>query len=344
MKNTAAGEASMGTGDTGLGPPSTGPTEASEQRGTSPMDRLESDPTEAIEVEPPRRVGIGLPVYNGERYLEEAIRSLLVQTYTNFELVIVDNASTDRTEEIGRAYQAQDSRVRYHRNPVNLGAAPNFNRAFRLSRGDYFKWTADDDLYLPGYLGACVAALDRDPTVVLAHAEADIIDREGRRVAHHAYEVPETSSLDPNRRFQALVLEGHKCLDVFGLVRREVLEQTPLIASYIGSDRELLAELGLHGRFYHVPERLFLSRDHPGRSTRSMDFHERTDWFDPTLSGKINLPYWRGLLEYGRAIGRVNLTSPQRLFCLTTLLRYVRWYRPHFEGELKRAVRGFVRG
>ena len=98
------------------------------------------------------RVSIGMPVYNGEKYLEEAIQSILAQTYSDFELVISDNASTDKTQEICLEYAARDSRVRYHRNEKNLGAAPNYNRTFELSTGQYFKWADYDDLLAEEFL------------------------------------------------------------------------------------------------------------------------------------------------------------------------------------------------
>src|SRR5438132_13873019 len=92
------------------------------------------------------QVSIGMPVYNGERYLSGALDSLLSQTLADFDLIISDNASTDATESICRSYAAHDSRIRYFRNENNLGAAANFNRAFELCGGEFFRWAAHDDL------------------------------------------------------------------------------------------------------------------------------------------------------------------------------------------------------
>ena len=112
------------------------------------------------------KVSLGLPVYNGENFIAQAIESILAQTFTDFELIITDNGSTDRTPKICEAYAARDRRVAYSRNPENLGAAPNFNRAFALSSGRYFKWVAHDDLIAPEFLARCVKVLDNDPSVV----------------------------------------------------------------------------------------------------------------------------------------------------------------------------------
>ena len=123
------------------------------------------------------RLSIGLPVYNGALLLSEAIESLLTQTFTDFEIVISDNASTDATEEIARRFADQDKRIRYYRNETNIGLAPNFNRVFALANNPaYFKWAAHDDLYKPTFLQRCVEVLDSEPDVVLSYTIVDVID------------------------------------------------------------------------------------------------------------------------------------------------------------------------
>ena len=109
------------------------------------------------------RVSIGIPVYNGGRFIKEAIDSILAQTFEDFELILSDNASTDETEEICKEYATLDRRIRYYRNEENLGAAKNYNRVFELSNGEYFKWASHDDLCAPEYLERCIAALCPPP-------------------------------------------------------------------------------------------------------------------------------------------------------------------------------------
>ncbi|MBD2214537.1 glycosyltransferase family 2 protein [Nostoc linckia FACHB-104] len=101
---------------------------------------------------PLQRLSIGLPVYNGKKFIRESIDCILNQTFQDFELIISDNASTDNTEKICREYAAKDNRIRYYRNAKNIGCARNFHRAFELSTGEYFKWVAYDDLHAPEYL------------------------------------------------------------------------------------------------------------------------------------------------------------------------------------------------
>src|ERR1700733_4849510 len=102
------------------------------------------------------RVSIGMPVRNGQKYIREAIDSIIAQTFTDWELIVCDNASTDATEEIVREYAQRDPRVPYHRNPQDIGPANNHNVGVAMSRGEYFRWHAHDDMIAPRYLEECV--------------------------------------------------------------------------------------------------------------------------------------------------------------------------------------------
>ncbi len=165
-------------------------------------------------------VSIGLPVYNGENFLEDAIRSVLAQTCDDLELVISDNASTDRTAEICADYAASDPRVRYLRNARNLGAVPNFNRVLDQSSGIYFKWMAHDDRILPRYVEETVAALDANPDAVLCNTVVDYIDARGEHLGYYRSVLEHAGGNEPAERFAAIVLRSHPCVDVFGMTRR----------------------------------------------------------------------------------------------------------------------------
>src|SRR3972149_8539793 len=91
------------------------------------------------------RVSVGLPVFNGEQFLRQALDSVLAQTYPGFELIISDNASTDRTQDICEAYATRDKRIQYYRQSKNVGGGRNYNFVFEVSNGEYFKWLAHDD-------------------------------------------------------------------------------------------------------------------------------------------------------------------------------------------------------
>jgi glycosyltransferase involved in cell wall biosynthesis len=268
-------------------------------------------------------VSVGLPVFNGENYLEEALDSILAQTYSDFELIISDNASTDRTEEICRAYTARDKRIRYSRNETNLGAAKNFNRVFELSSGEYFKWASYDDVLAPEFLSRCITVLDQDSSIVLCHAKTGRINEHSALVGvYEEYQYLRLGSRKPHERFFDLIRLDHSCNIVFGVIRASALRMTSLIGPYPGSDRPLLAQLGLIGRLHEIPEILFYRRDHPQTTWRVWgEKPEVVVWYDSTKAGRIIFPYWRLCFEYFMSTNRVPLGWSDRLLC------YVQWAR-----------------
>jgi glycosyltransferase involved in cell wall biosynthesis len=133
----------------------------------------------------PPRITIGVPVYNGERHLRQALDSLLAQDTTDFRLVISDNASTDRTAEICQAYVARDPRVSYVRNEKNLGAAANYNRLLHMATTPYFKWASADDVCEPQLLTRCLEVLEARPNVVLAYPKTVLIDEDDHFLRNH---------------------------------------------------------------------------------------------------------------------------------------------------------------
>jgi glycosyltransferase involved in cell wall biosynthesis len=270
-------------------------------------------------------ISIGVPVYNGENYLAATLDSILAQSFSDFELIVSDNASTDGTEDVCRNYQARDTRIRYYRNPRNIGAAKNHNQVFELSSGKYFKWASHDDVLAPNFLSQCVPVLEQDPSVVLCHSKITLIDDFDKRTVPLYESAALSASNSPSKRFGAVILYDRLCADIYGVIRSHALRKTSLIAPYVGSDRTLRAELALLGRFHEVPEYLFFLRDHAGRSVRSMPaHHQRVAWFDPDRVGRKVFPHWRILLEYWKAVQRAGLTSAQRFRCCLYLASWLR--------------------
>ncbi len=261
------------------------------------------------------RVSIGIPVYNGDNYLAEALDSILAQTFTDFELIISDNASTDRTQQICQTYVAKDRRIRYYRHAENLGAAKNFNHVFELSRGEYFKWAAHDDICAPEFLERCARVLDDEQSVVLCYPKTTFIDAQGKIQDHYADNL-NLRSPKPSERFQKFFNNPGWCHPVFGLIRSNVLQKTPLIGNYPRSDRNLLGELALRGEFCELAEYLFHRRIHPQISTETHKSEaELAVWFDPTKRGKMVFSRWRRLSEYFRAIKRAPLSRSEQIRC-----------------------------
>jgi glycosyltransferase involved in cell wall biosynthesis len=258
-------------------------------------------------------LSIGLAVYNGDRYLREAVDSLLNQTYSDFELIICDNASSDGTEAICREYASQDHRIRYSRNPINIGGVNNQNLTFRLARGRYFRLAAHDDICAPTLLERCVEVLEEHPDVVLCYSGMIAIDSDG--VATGERHGTEGTGSRPSQRFRELSYRHYPCDATYGVMRSDILRQTSLQQNYTGSDRTLLCDLALRGQFHAIPEALFYKRFHDGNSYK--DWRGRMAWFDPGLSdtGRPTFPNWLQLFDYLRVIGGSPTARLERVQC-----------------------------
>ncbi len=264
-------------------------------------------------------VSIGLPVYNGEDFVAETMDSLLRQTFGDFEIIISDNASTDKTAEICLNYAEKDSRIKYFRNSTNLGAAENYNKVFRLSEGKYFKWAAHDDCYEPEYIEKCLEKLVQNENAVLCYTQRIIIDETGNMQEKVKDELV-LDSPSPAERFGKFlkIFRYHTihCDPVFGLIKSSELAKTPLIAKFPTSDMTLLAELSLLGVFCEVGEYLFLRRRHAKMSTKmNPKPSQRLAWFDPSLKGKVQYPRWRWLAEFMRSVKRTEIGISEKIKC-----------------------------
>ncbi len=273
------------------------------------------------------RLTIGLPVYNGERFLAESLDALLAQTFTDFELIISDNNSTDRTEQIAHRYVAQDSRVQYVRHPENRGATYNHNFGIQRARGEFFKWASHDDLYAPELLQRCIEALDRRPEIALAHAWTAFIDDHGTVTDKVDYPLV-TDVSDPVERFRSL-LHTQGGDDIYGVIRMAVLRRVAPYGSYHLSDRPFVAELALHGPFHNVPDFLYFRRDHSMRASRvgRRSVRQRCTLLDPARADRWRHPVVRLLGEYLlgfiSAIMRAPISQRDRARCARVLLLWL---------------------
>ena len=269
-------------------------------------------------------VSLGLPVYNGSNYLREALESVLAQTYTHWELILSDNGSTDATESICREFAAKDKRIRYFREKANRGATWNFNRVFELADGPLFRWTAHDDLCAPELLERCVKVMQERSDVVLCYPRTRIIDANGELICDYGTRL-RTDSPDTGKRFHDLICLDHACFSVFGVIRTRLLRRTSLLGEYTGSDRNLLAELALHGPFFEIPEFLFWRRDHPGTSTRQYpSARDRMIWFRAAgQRGGGRYPTFRRAIGYWDSIAKAPMGPGDRLACLGVLGKWI---------------------
>lgn len=285
------------------------------------------------------RVTVGMPVYNAERYLAEALESVLAQTYRDFQLIICDNASTDGTPDLCREYASGDSRIHVVASTSNRGAAWNYNRSFELCRTPYFMWVAHDDRLLPTFLEKAVDVLERDLRVALCYSRTRFIGPDGAplKVAEDDLHLDDP---DPVLRFRRFLLRYRVpdfCNPIFGLFRTAVLEKTGRIGPYQSSDMILLGETALNGLLIEIPEVLFERRDHPDRSVLKYATPEqRAEWFLPGSGAKKQHVEHRWFFEYLRAIRRAKLGPTETLECVQALLSLQ--YAPVLKGTMNRRI------
>jgi glycosyltransferase involved in cell wall biosynthesis len=250
---------------------------------------------------------------------------LLGQTYEDFELIISDNASTDGTADICRLYAKQDSRIRYFRQPRNLGCSPNHNFVIKQARGELFKLASDDDLYARDLIKRCVDVLDERPHCALAHSWSALIDASGAVTNVVEYRVATDAPRAPDR-FRSMLFDGWGD-DDGGVIRTRVLRQVAQYDSYHFADRVFITEVGLHGTFHQVPDWLWFRRQHPQQAGIPRSMRDRCTVLDPRRANRLRHPalrlYGEYVLGYVGAIRRAPLSPADRGECYRHLARWV---------------------
>jgi glycosyltransferase involved in cell wall biosynthesis len=285
------------------------------------------------------RVSIGLPVFNGERYLKFALDSILAQTFGDFELIVCDNASTDATQTIALEFASRDPRIRYHRNDTNLGVNANHNLSFDLAKGEYFRWAGSDDICAPTMLEKYVQFLDGHPDYILCYGRTQLIDENGSLLKEY------DDGLDlqfdrPSKRLSQLLYQLRMVNVTYGLIRATALRKTDLFPNYPSSDSVLLAQMAMLGRFCQIPELLFSRRVHSQMTVQKhQSLHERALWLDPKLEGRLIFPHWNILGHYLGSIWKASMSPRERLECYLRIVIWVRRYRSDLAGDLSWAFR-----
>lgn len=229
------------------------------------------------------KVSIGLPVYNGENFLHKRLDSLLSQTFTNFELIVSDNASTDSTSQICKEYAKKDNRIRYICQEKNMGVIWNFNFVLKEAKNDYFMWAGADDYILPDFLRKNVEALISDNSLVGSVSKID------------KYEMKELQSNSINLAFGNLVknlrsrfskrevhsisgkyqkkvrtyLKKSTCQVIYGVFRTEELRKSIISNTFLGVDWAEVLSVLKYGNF-HVVDEVLMYEFEGGRSARGM--------------------------------------------------------------------------
>ena len=273
-------------------------------------------------------ISVGIPVYNGGRWITATVESLLCQTQGDFEIVICDNASSDDTEQLCRELAANDARVHYHRNPKNLGAPENYNLTFRRSRGTYFKWNSASDLCRDTFLERCIEVLEQRPDVVLAYPHTELLFEDGR-LEKEQHDLALLSDR-PSERFCEYIQRVGLNHAMNGVMRREQLARTALHLPFYSSDICLMAELSLAGKFVQVPDYLFIRRNTAETASSLHSGLELQRYFDPDLEKRMLFQRYKLYLAYYRAVKRAPIETAEKRIINRFLLKQMRWSRYQF--------------
>ena len=285
---------------------------------------------------PAPEVSIGMPVYNGEEYLTEAIEAVLRQSFSDFELIVSDNASTDRTPEICAEYCRRDPRIRYIRQPYNLGAVRNWNFVVGEARGRFFQWASANDRLEPEMLRKCVDVLRRDDRVVVCYGRTLFIDDDGSPIRVYEHDLHVTDDAASARfihvRERLLNANGQH-----GLMRLDVLRQTGLDRAYRAGDLVLMAELALRGHLHMLPDVLFHRRMGRGAAAERLSEAEWKTFINPAAPD-MTMIRWRLHLDCLRTVVRSPIPWRERWRAIVFVAKSAYWDRRFLLTETRQAA------
>lgn len=288
------------------------------------------------------RVTIGLPVYNGATTMGFTIDSLLAQTFTDFELLISDNASTDGTRGIAEAYARRDPRVRYVRQSINLGGNGNYSFVAHEARGEYLKWCSSSDWCAPTFLERCVALLEKTPDAVLAAPRTRLFEGDLAQARDYAGDI----ALVEDRPYDRLngILERLQLNNAFnGVIRLSALRRTRLVERYLLADIVLMGHLALLGKFLLVEEPLFYRRMEQATSTTLQGREEQLRHLFPVPTARTLLQTWKQHVGWLRSGFAAPMGVIERFRVIGLISRRCWWDRGALLAELVGGVRYLFR-
>jgi glycosyltransferase involved in cell wall biosynthesis len=289
---------------------------------------------------PPRRprITIGLPVYNGARTVESAIRPLLAQTYTDFEILVSDNASTDETQQILERLAREDARIRYVRQPVNIGANGNYSFVAREARGEFLKWSSSSDWVAPTFLAECVAVLDARPDAVIAAPRTRLWTGTPSNFQESRDDVAILGET-PYERLIDMFIRLHKNNAFNGLIRLSALRRTRLVETYLSADMVLMGHLAALGKFVLLDSPLYYRRNELATSTVMQPLAERLRHHYPTNSARMLFQRWRLRLGWCRVALRAPMPVDQRVRAVAFMGRQLWDARDELRDDVLAALR-----
>jgi glycosyltransferase involved in cell wall biosynthesis len=285
-------------------------------------------------------VSVGLPVYNGAAYLAETLDSLLDQSFQDFELIISDNASTDATATICETYMRRDHRVRFYRQPTNLGAPRNYSFLVSQATGRYFKWTSASDRCERTFLARCVDVLEREPCAVLCYGNTRLIDARGAVIQLYHGDFAVTDAR-PSRRYDEIRRRLALNNALNGVIRAQALKRTRLVRAYVGGDISMMAELALQGRFHLLPDVLLERRIAEDSFSSRLSGADLVKFVDPTSRASVRLDLFRLHWDLISSIVRARVPVREKLLALSTESQNLIQNRTKLLRELQACFRDF---
>lgn len=192
-------------------------------------------------------ISMGMPLYNEARWLRQAMDALCAQTFSDWELIISDNASTDHTWDILQEYAARDTRITLHRQPENIGAIENFEFVLGQARGDYFMWVSGHDLWSENLLEVLLKEMQANPRLVLGVPQSVLIDEENQPITVFDEFIDTRLECSAAGRISAMHRQITRCNAIYGLHRLPVLLKALPWPRIMGGDFVLLVRIAALG-------------------------------------------------------------------------------------------------
>ena len=266
------------------------------------------------------KVTVGMPVYNEGQYIRSALNSLLCQSYSNFEIVVADNASTDDTALIVAEIADRDSRVTLIRSNENLGVAKNFQRCLDAASSDYFMFASGHDLWSQHVLRDAVQVLDQDESVSVAAPIAHYIDHSGQPVLNHGAAIVDTRHMHHVARFMCVCWGSMN--PIYGLIRAQVLRKFGPVPAHVGSDLVMLMWLSAYGSIAPVMGSQWFRREFRAGETyqqRQTRYLSKSIGFSRTVFGKA-MPLFSLLVGLFKVVVRSPIDRLSKLLFLIALV------------------------
>jgi len=282
-------------------------------------------------------ITVGMPAYNAAKTIRSSIESILAQTYGDLELVVSDNASGDGTGDVVSAIARTDARVRYIRQPENIGANPNYSAVVRAARGRYFKWASSSDWCAPAFLARCLEALEAHDDAVVAAPRTRLFAADLTSSTDYAFDI-EVLDATPSARLRRLTTDLQLNNTMNGLIRMEALRRTRLIDRYFQADEVLIGHLALLGKIVRVDEFLYYRRMEVATATALQD---RAAWrrhHYPTMSARVLFQVWKRYGGWLNAVLSTPMPASERMRVLTYFARMCNWDRRAFVDDVGGAV------